>query len=82
MPAGHAAARGCQQVVLAGGCFANQVLAGALRTSLAAHGLAVLEPQAAGCGDAGLALGQAWMAGRQLAEDPGFALNATLAMAY
>lgn len=51
------------QVVLAGGCLANRVLGQRLRTNLKCAGLTVLEPQAAGCGDAGLALGQAWIAG-------------------
>jgi hydrogenase maturation protein HypF len=63
----HAGRHGCRQVVLAGGCFANQVLAGTLRAALTTRGLTVLEPKSAGCGDAGLALGQAWMAGQQLA---------------
>jgi hydrogenase maturation protein HypF len=49
-------------VVLAGGCFANRILAGQLQRELQRAGLRVLQPQTAGCGDAGLALGQAWVA--------------------
>lgn len=58
-----AAAHGTRQVVLAGGCLLNRVLGQRLRANLNCAGLTVLEPQAAGCGDAGLALGQAWIAG-------------------
>jgi hydrogenase maturation protein HypF len=49
-------------VVLGGGCFVNQVLADRLGAALRRAGLAVFEPHGAGCGDAGLALGQAWIA--------------------
>lgn len=49
-------------VVLGGGCFFNRVLSQQLTTRLEAGGLRVLRPDAAGCGDAGLALGQAWIA--------------------
>ena len=49
-------------VVLAGGCFANRILAGQLQRVLQRPGLRVLQPRTAGCGDAGLALGQAWVA--------------------
>ena len=58
-----AAAHATRQVVLAGGCLVNCVLAERLRAHLNGAGLTVLEPQGAGCGDAGLALGQAWIAG-------------------
>ena len=74
--AGQAVARHGPRVVLAGGCFANRVLAHALRTALVGRGLTVLEPLESGGGDAGLALGQAWMAARQLA---GQAVGATVA---
>jgi len=64
----HAADLGCLRIVLSGGCFANQVLRSAIRAGLQRAGLEVLEPQAAGCGDAGLALGQAWLAAQALAQ--------------
>ncbi|MDP1535966.1 MAG: carbamoyltransferase HypF [Burkholderiales bacterium] len=53
---------GTHSVVLGGGCFANQLLSERLDTALRRAGLSVFRPQAAGCGDAGLALGQAWIA--------------------
>lgn len=49
-------------VVLAGGCMANRVLTRLLRKALYRAKLRVHEPRHAGCGDAGLALGQAWIA--------------------
>ncbi len=61
-----AAAQRTRQVVLAGGCMANRVLRGLLLTGLQRAGLEAFEPQAAGCGDAGLALGQAWVAACRL----------------
>jgi len=71
--AAEAAARhGSRQVLLGGGCFFNRLLSRAVADGLHAHGLAVLRPQQASCGDAGLALGQAWAAALQLA-DPGAA---------
>jgi hydrogenase maturation protein HypF len=64
----HAAEQAATQhgigaVVLTGGCFANEVLRTAVRTHLERAALQVLEPQWVGCGDEGLALGQAWLAG-------------------
>lgn len=53
---------GTRNVVLGGGCFANQVLADRLGAALRRAGLGVFQPHGAGCGDAGLALGQAWIA--------------------
>jgi hydrogenase maturation protein HypF len=48
-------------VCLGGGCFFNQLLAGRVSAGLQARGLRVLLPQQHACGDAGLALGQAWV---------------------
>lgn len=58
----QAQARDVGTVVLSGGCFYNRLLTQALCTQLQSAGLRVLQAQAAGCGDAGLALGQAWLA--------------------
>lgn len=64
-----AAARGVTSVALGGGCFFNRILTLRLRAQLAAAGLTVLLPQAVSCGDAGLALGQAWVARQLLAQE-------------
>lgn len=59
-----AAARRCAvgTVCLGGGCFHNAVLSAGVARGLRSRGLRVLRPQAQPCGDAGLALGQAWVA--------------------
>jgi hydrogenase maturation protein HypF len=53
-------------VVLAGGCLANRLLGQRLRSGLTRAGLQVQEAGPVGCGDAGLALGQAWVAALSL----------------
>lgn len=53
-------------VCLGGGCFFNAVLSRELTQNLEACGLKVLRPQHYSCGDAGLALGQAWVVAQQL----------------
>jgi len=67
----HAAAEAAdahatRDVVLAGGCFMNAVLRRRLHWTLLSDGLKVHLPEAAGCGDVGLALGQAWVAAASL----------------
>ena len=57
---------GCSTVVLSGGCFFNELLKRRVQLQLALRGLRVLLPQSHSCGDAGIALGQAWVAARQL----------------
>jgi hydrogenase maturation protein HypF len=64
-----ARAHGCREVVLGGGCFLNRLLSARVGTALREAGLAVRWPEAVSCGDAGLALGQAWVAAQQLADD-------------
>ncbi len=49
-------------VLLGGGCFANRLLSARLTQRLTAAGLTVFSAQSVSCGDAGLALGQAWVA--------------------
>ncbi|MFM2058552.1 MAG: hypothetical protein RLY71_2937 [Pseudomonadota bacterium] len=56
-----AAKQGARTVVLGGGCFFNRLLSERLVRELHAAGLTVQRPQAVSCGDAGLALGQAWV---------------------
>ena len=60
LTAAHACRTGA--VAFGGGCFMNRILSCELARSLQAAGLVVLEAGQAGCGDAGLALGQAWAA--------------------
>jgi hydrogenase maturation protein HypF len=61
---------GCRTVCLGGGCFFNRILRERVTLRLTASGLRVLGPIDKGCGDAGLALGQAWVAAQQLRADP------------
>lgn len=62
----EAQARGVATIALGGGCFLNKVMTGRLTAHLQQRGLRVLLPRTS-CGDAGLALGQAWVARQQLA---------------
>ncbi|HZX88070.1 MAG TPA: hypothetical protein VFF19_31135, partial [Reyranella sp.] len=57
---------GTDYVCLGGGCFFNRVLRERVTESLQGAGLRVHLPRTKGCGDAGLALGQAWVAARQI----------------
>jgi hydrogenase maturation protein HypF len=56
-------------VALSGGCFFNRILKQRVVSQLEAAGLNVLQAKALSCGDAGLALGQAWVAERTPARD-------------
>ncbi len=62
-----AQARQLPDVVLAGGCFLNRLLADGLRTALCEHGLRVYQAQRVPPNDGGISLGQAWVA-RQAGE--------------
>jgi len=62
-----ARARQSRSVALAGGCFYNRLLRQRLQARLSAAGQRVYLQTAQGCGDAGLALGQAWVAAQELA---------------
>jgi hydrogenase maturation protein HypF len=57
-------ARGSDFVVLSGGCLMNAVLAEGLAAGFGAAGVRALLPRLAPANDGGLALGQAWIAGR------------------
>jgi hydrogenase maturation protein HypF len=61
--------RGIGTVVLGGGCFFNRLLTLRLSEALHAAGLRVLRPVGVSCGDAGLALGQAWIAACTVAAE-------------
>jgi len=65
-----ARAHGSRDVCLGGGCFFNRILRERVTTRLQAANLRVHRPLAKGCGDAGLAIGQAWVAAQQLAATP------------
>jgi hydrogenase maturation protein HypF len=66
--AGSAARRhGIRTVALGGGCFFNRLLTERLSARLEQAGLRVARAGSVSCGDAGLALGQAWVARQQLA---------------
>lgn len=67
---GAARERGIGEVALGGGCLLNRLLTQQLVKRLQDAGLGVRLPRGAGCGDAGLALGQAWVASHALADDP------------
>ena len=58
---------GCRDIVLAGGCFLNRILAGGLRRALEAAGLRVHEACRVPPNDGGISLGQAWLGLRALA---------------
>ena len=61
---------GARTVALGGGCFANRLLAARLIEALQHEGLRVMQAHGAGCGDAGLALGQAWVAACTVSNEP------------
>jgi hydrogenase maturation protein HypF len=74
--------RGARTVCLGGGCFFNTVLTERVTRLLQASGLRVLRPLRYSCGDAGLALGQAWVAAHRLRVAPTAApLNESLTCA-
>lgn len=53
-------------VACGGGCFLNRLLAVGLRDKLEAAGMRMIEARAVSPGDAGISLGQAWIARRTL----------------
>ena len=57
-------------VALGGGCFFNRILKDAIVSQFEMAGLNVLQTKSLSCGDAGLALGQAWVAKHVLATGP------------
>ena len=61
-----AAERGTRTAALGGGCFFNRILRERIEQRLAGARLTVVQTGVKGCGDAGLAVGQAWVAAQQL----------------
>ncbi len=68
---------GATRLVLAGGCFHNRLLSRLVNEGCRDAGISTWRPQGTDCGDAGLALGQAWLAAQQL---PGGARHPTQAL--
>ena len=68
-------------VALGGGCFFNRILTDSTISQLEQAGLNVLQTRSLSCGDAGLALGQAWVAKHVLTTglDPKQQKNTALA---
>jgi hydrogenase maturation protein HypF len=62
-------AGGSRDVVLGGGCFFNRLLARKIEAGLSAAGLTTWRPASVSVGDAGLALGQAWVAAMTLQRE-------------
>ena len=58
-------------LALGGGCFLNKVLCGSLIPALHQRGYRVLTAQRLSCGDAGLSLGQAWIAAHAVSHGDG-----------
>lgn len=65
----HSAGQGFNQVVLAGGCFANKILLTRTTEVLEAAGFKVYYNQQVPPGDGGIALGQAYYGSLKLAEE-------------
>jgi hydrogenase maturation protein HypF len=60
-----------RDVALGGGCFFNRILTKRIVSQLESAGLNVLQTKSLSCGDAGLALGQAWVAVRRVVTGAG-----------
>jgi hydrogenase maturation protein HypF len=69
-----------RDVALGGGCFFNRILTQRVVSQLESAGLNVLCMQALSCGDAGLALGQAWVAARTAATGASVSLKTAAAL--
>ncbi|HJW54968.1 MAG TPA: carbamoyltransferase HypF [Burkholderiaceae bacterium] len=65
-------------IALGGGCFFNRVMTARLCADLEKRDLHVFVPQTVSCGDAGLALGQAWVAAQQWQASQSAAKEASL----
>lgn len=63
-----AVSHGATRLALAGGCFHNRLLNREIEAGCRAHGLSTWRPQTVDCGDAGLALGQAWLVAHQVVQ--------------
>ena len=69
-----------RDVALGGGCFFNRILTQRIVSRLESAGLNVLRAKTLSCGDAGLALGQAWVAARSVATGASAISNTAVAL--
>jgi|JI10StandDraft_1071094.scaffolds.fasta_scaffold106652_2 hydrogenase maturation protein HypF len=69
-----------RDVALGGGCFFNRILTQRIVSQLETAGLTVLQTKSLSCGDAGLALGQAWVAARTVATRASATSNTTVTL--
>jgi hydrogenase maturation protein HypF len=76
----QARAHQVRDVALGGGCFFNRILTQRIVSQLESAGLNVLQTKSLSCGDAGLALGQAWVAARDSVSVP--CIDNTYEIAY
>ncbi|MGM9427417.1 Kae1-like domain-containing protein [Hydrogenophaga sp. MI9] len=74
-------ARGTRTAALGGGCFFNRILRERVEQRLTSARLTVVQTGAKGCGDAGLAIGQAWVAAQTLAPSQQPSVEETLSCA-
>lgn len=74
-------ARGTRTAALGGGCFFNRILRERIEQRLTSAWLTVVHTGAKGCGDAGLAIGQAWVAAQTLAPSQQPSVEETLSCA-
>jgi len=68
-----------RDVALGGGCFFNRILTQRVVSQLRSAGLNVLQTKSLSCGDAGLALGQAWVASRRVSTGASAASDSAVA---
>jgi len=69
-----------RDLALGGGCFFNRILTQRVVSQLESAGLNVLQTKGLSCGDAGLALGQAWVAACCVARSESTTSNAAVAL--
>ena len=69
-------------VALGGGCFFNRILTQRVVAQLSNAGLNVLQTKSLSCGDAGLALGQAWVAACMVSFESCSGLQQNMAVAH
>jgi hydrogenase maturation protein HypF len=69
-----------RDVALGGGCFFNRILTQRIVSQLESAGLTVLQTRNLSCGDAGLALGQVWVAALTMTAGASVTSNAAVSL--